>query len=394
MRATTRNLILSSVFALATTLASPAHADVETARQLFAEGVKVFQRGDYEGARRLFRKADAEHHAPPIVYNIGLAEERGGHPQAAVEAYEAYIAEAGDGGEYTQAAVIAIAQVKARSTRLRIETKPPGARLFVDATTLTEPSPTTFLVTPGHHVVVAQGDGWRTEQELDVKGSGDAASIVLASEGISAPPPPVLPAPTKAPVVEKDQAPVLPAPPPSQHPEGWVWGAAFTLVPYQLTAATDGQPMNDRKVTQAMAGAVVEVGRALTERFEFMARSLLAVGPNGSPTTAWTVGPALSYRVASPLWIGATFVGGQLATKHDDDRFKQVRADGTVVKDSTNVRYGTGPVFGAMAEVTLALFANELGQWTVGLQPGLLLTDQPRDNTAYFVPLTFGFRAY
>jgi outer membrane protein assembly factor BamD (BamD/ComL family) len=46
--------------------------DVDLARAIFAEGVKLYQRDDYEGARRLFKKAEAEHHAAPIVYNIGL----------------------------------------------------------------------------------------------------------------------------------------------------------------------------------------------------------------------------------------------------------------------------------------------------------------------------------
>ena len=48
----------------------------------------LYQTGDWEGAARHFREADAEHHAPAIVYNLGLSEEKLGHPQAAVDAYE------------------------------------------------------------------------------------------------------------------------------------------------------------------------------------------------------------------------------------------------------------------------------------------------------------------
>ena len=105
--------------------ALPARAgDVEAARRAFADGVQLFRVGDYEGARRLFLKADAEHHAPAIVYNLGMAEERLGHPQPAVDAYEAYVAEAGESGEFSSSATVAIAQLKARSTRLRISTEP------------------------------------------------------------------------------------------------------------------------------------------------------------------------------------------------------------------------------------------------------------------------------
>src|SRR6185295_9464869 len=122
----------------------------------FAEAVKLYQAGDYEGARRLLRDADKEHHSPAIVYNLALAEEKLGHVQAAVDAYEAYVAEVGDQGALSSPAAIAIAQLKSRSTRLRIETTPPGARVIVDGTVLRETSPTSYLVPAGHHVVVAQ----------------------------------------------------------------------------------------------------------------------------------------------------------------------------------------------------------------------------------------------
>ena len=86
--------------------------DVEAARRDFAEGVRLYQRGDYEGARRLFKKADSEHHAPSIVYNLAVAEERALRPQAAIDTYEAYLAEAGENGEFSGAAVMAIAQIE------------------------------------------------------------------------------------------------------------------------------------------------------------------------------------------------------------------------------------------------------------------------------------------
>ena len=119
--------------------------DLEAARRDFVEGVRLYQRGDYEGARRLFKRADTEHHAPSIVYNLAVAEERALRPQAAVDTYEAYLAEAGESGEFSGAAAVAIAQIKARSTRLRIDTVPSGVRVFVDGAPLVDASPATFL---------------------------------------------------------------------------------------------------------------------------------------------------------------------------------------------------------------------------------------------------------
>jgi hypothetical protein len=389
LRATARYIVLrrlgptAALAALFVLVPGAAHAgDVELARRLFADGVKLFERGDYEGARRLFQKADAEHHAAPIVYNLGLAEERVGHPQAAVDAYEAYVAEKGDSGELSSAAIVAIAQIKARSTRVRITTKPAGARLFVDALTLTEPSPTTLLVSAGHHVVVAQGEGWRAEQEIDAKGGGDTLTLALdpttasehsvAAPALAAPqtteaaPPPASP-PTKELLLEAEEP----------RPRGLVWGVAFAFVPYQMRAATRTTPnANTRNVTQAVAGAIGEVGYALTDRFEFLARGLTAIGPEGKPTYAWMVGPGLSYRAAPRLWLGITFVGGQLETRSED------------------VVYSTDLVFGSMVDVGLVLLPTTHGQWCIGLQPGLLLTEDPTHNTAYFMPLTFGYRSF
>jgi hypothetical protein len=156
-------------------------ADVEAARRDFSEGVRLYQQSDFEGARRLFLQADKAHHAPAIVYNLALAEERLGHPQAAVDAYEAYVAEAGESGEFTSSATFAIAQIKARSTRLRIDSEPSGARLFVDGSPLREPAPTVVLVPAGHHVIVAQGDGWRAERDLVAAGSGDSVALSLTA---------------------------------------------------------------------------------------------------------------------------------------------------------------------------------------------------------------------
>ena len=377
LRASVRYVVLTIVVALALAPRDARAGDVEVARQIFADGVKLFQRGDYEGARQLFRKADAEHHAPPIVYNLGLAEERLAHPQAAVDAYEGYVAEAGDAGPFTSAAVVAIAQIKARSTRLRIETKPASARVLVDAFVLAEASPTTFLVASGHHLVVAQGDGWRGELEVEAKGTGDVLTIVIAP-----PPPvpevvaPVLAIPPPPAAAEATAVPMAPVAPETEKPDGFVWGASFALTPYHLQGAPQPGRNNGRGATEVMAGLIVEAGVALTDRFEFLARGFVGLGPEGKPTTAFMGGPGISIRVGSRLWLGATFIGGDLATHAYD------------------VYYGTDLVYGAMAEVSLVLLSSPLGQWTVGTQPGVLLTDDREHNTAYFIPLTFGFRAY
>lgn len=395
MRSTPRNDLLSRLsLALVAMLVCLAYGtfafagDVEVARKKFANGIKLYQQGDYEGARRLFKEAEAEHHAAPIVYNLALAEEKLGHLQAALDAYEAYVGEVGDKGDLAPAAAIAIGQIRSRSTRLKIETQPSGAHVFVDGQPLADVSPVTFLVGAGTHVVVAQRDGGRGEQDVVAKGAGDTVPVVIAipiSEKVTPPPPPPVD-PIKPPPPDKITPPPPPPPPPSE-PEGLVWGVSFAIVPAyllgvkQLTQeelAVPGTQPRDNTSPRAsiVAGPVLEIGYALTERFEFLARGFAGIGPDGKPAYCYMGGPGLSFKIGDRLWVGATFIGGQLElSKH-------------------RPHYGTDLVFGAMAEVNFAVLKKKDGEWIAGLQPAFLLTEMRNDNTTFFFPLSFGYRAY
>lgn len=353
--------------------------DVAKARKLFADGVHQYQVGDYEGALRLFREANAEHHAPAIIYNVGLAEEKLGHRQAAVDAYEAYIAESGEKAEFTSAAVAAVAQLRATSTKLRIDSKPPGAHVFVDGTAQKEPSPVTLLVAAGHHIVVVQGDGWRWEKAIDTVG-GEAT--ILEAEA----PPPAPPPPSALPPVAPPPDLVSPPPPPPPKPvepaapDQLVWGAAFAIAPAVMlgVAPVDsggGRHANTKDILTVLAGPLLEIGYALTERIEFLGRGLVGIGPDGKPSFMYMGGPGLSFNVG-PLWAGATFVGG---------RIDSARA---------SVTYSTDLVFGVIGEVALRVLRKPYGEWLVSVQPSFLLTERRNDNTTLFVPLAFGYRAY
>lgn len=348
-------------------MCAPARADdVEKARELFTRGLDAYQAGDLEGARTFFRDAEAAHHAPAIVYNIGLVEEKLEHPQAAVDAYERYVAEAGDAGELATPATSAIVQIKARSTRLRVQTKPPGARVFLDGAPLADSS---VLVTAAHHVLVAQGDDWRAEQEIEARGGGELLNVTLA-------------APAPSPPASLARTPVVRAPlsaPTEARPDDLTWGAAFAFVPAYMLGVTTKGATNDKAAATIVAGPLVELGYALTERFEVLARALGGLGPDGKPTYAWMGGPGLSFEaIRRRLWIGATFTGGQLETKAGNPK----------------ARYGTDIVFGALTEVNVVVLDKPSGQWMAGIQPAFLLTEMHNDNTTFFFPFTFGYRSY
>jgi hypothetical protein len=360
------------------TLAGAAAADdLAKARELFAGGVHRYEIGDYEGALRLFREANGEHHAPAIVYNVALAEEKLGHRQAAVDAYESYIAEAGDRGEFTSAAVAAVAQIRATSTKLRIETKPPGAHVFVDGNALAEPAPITVLVGAGHHVVVAQGESFRAEKELDARGGGESLVVALAP---AAPVEPPAPPPSPIAVAPPAPAVVAPPPPPEPGPDALVWGAAFAIAPAVMFGVDpiddEGRGhSNTKTILTILAGPMLEIGYALTDKIEFLARGLAGIGPDSKPSFMYLGGPGLSFKLG-PIWAGATFIGGDIdSARH-------------------GVKYSTDLVFGAMGEVAVPVLKKAHGEWLVGVQPSFLLTEMRNDNTTLFFPLSFGYRAY
>jgi len=358
-------LLLLPLFVVRTAQAGD---DITKARQRFEDGIHRYEQGDWEAAKKLFREAEAEHHAAAIVYNIGLAEEKSGRPQAAIDAYESYLTEMGEKGELSASAATAIVQIKARTTRLRIDTKPAGGRLFVDGVPLTEPAPTQLLVFGGHHVIIAQGEGWRVERDIDAKGAGDLVPIMLeASEAIPVTVPPLPPA---------ERPPFSPVQPGDAAPDGFVWGASFMMVPSYLLGVTTPGADNGRSALSIVAGPQVELGLALTDRFELLLRGFAGIGPDAKPSYAFFGGPGLTFKAFSSLWLGGTFIGGRLETK------------------AHGARYGTDLVFGAMLEVGLVVLKKSSGEWIATLQPSFLLTEMRQDNTTFFFPFGFGYRAF
>ncbi len=369
--------------------AAPARADdVTSAREHFAEGVKRFEAGEFDAARALFLQADGEHHAAVIRYNLARAEERLGHLQAAVDGYEAYAAEAGEQGELTAASTLAIAQIKARATRLRIESSPPEAKVTVDGLVLREPSPTSLLVAAGKHHVLVEGSGWKEERDIDAPGGGAAVSLVVthdgaspaanaaggadAGNGASAP----VPAKPGAPGYVGPRPDIDRPPPPPPVPDGVVFGASFEIVPYYLLGVTTPGANNAKPTGAVLAGFEGAVGYAIAEHADLLAKGSFAVGPEGKPTIAWWAGPGISLRLAEPLWVGATFLAASLETRAND------------------ARYGTDVVFGAQVEASWAVLTKWYGQWMITAQPGVILTERKNDNTALMLPLSFGVRTF
>ncbi len=348
--------------------AAPSRADdIAAARQHFADGVKAFQEGDFEGARRLFVQADQDHHAPAILYNLGRAEERLNHPQAAIDAYDRYLAEAGAGAELSQAAAIAIAQIRARSSRVRITSDPPGARVFVNGTELTERAPLSTLLPPGHAHVTADWEGVHVGQDVEL-GAGADAAISLAR-------------PAPAPVPEVVRA--TPEKPGEAHesgppgPTGLVYGGDFILVPYAFQPSSAA---TSRAWTGGvMVGLTAEVGYAFHPRAEFLLRVLGAVGsecPSAIDAHFASAGPAISVRLTESFWMGASLLGGNART---------CRPGQTL---STDI------VFSPSLDFALAVTTHDYGQWRIIASLAYYFANTASDNSVLYFPTGFGAHSF
>lgn len=87
--------VLAVVLVLAARSASaqaPGSTHDAEARALFDAGAAAFDEGRFDEAHERFRRAHELSGRPELLYNIGAAADRGGHEQAAIEAYEAYVA--------------------------------------------------------------------------------------------------------------------------------------------------------------------------------------------------------------------------------------------------------------------------------------------------------------
>lgn len=382
-RALASGSALALAFALLLVAPAARADDVELARKHFADGVKRYRDGDYEGARALFKQADAAHHAAAIVYNIARAEERLGHPQAAVDAYEAYLGEAGEKGEFTQAAIVAIAQIRASARQLRIETRPPGARVFIDGSPARDVAPTRVLVPAGRHHVVAEGDGWRAEADVDT-GASSVETVTLVQPEATPPASALVPATTPPPGGAGGAA-GGPAPSESASPpaplasEGFIFGAQFVIVPHRF----ERRPGKEFTSWGLAAGLQVEAGFAPSEEFVVLGRAMVAVGSKGSPATSIVnVGLALSYRLTRAVWIGAAFQGGRALLPGSINPV-----------GSEQLRFDTDYVFCPTLELSYAVLTKPYGQWLVSVNPGYYFTS-PSDNNAFFVPVGFGLRTF
>jgi hypothetical protein len=376
------------VLVLFMSLLTPGQASADgkqTARDAFQAGVRAFQAGDYGGALSRFQEADAAAHAPAITYNLARALEKLERPQDALEAYEAYLAETREGGEFTSSAILAISQIKAHATRLSIESTPPGAEITLDGKKLKSKTPVALLVSRGSHQISLRLDDWNETRNYDAPGGAASGELVFVRSA-AAPPPPVAPA-KPAPPVE------VPPPPPAPQLHGLVVSAGISLSAYRFIGSADESSAGTQKTADSAAGGLVfglalDAGYAVTPRTALLLRLFGGLGSSQQAlATIGAGGPVISYHLGDRWWVGGGVAVG--AGRADADATTQ-KSDALL---DSQITFKTNFALGPTLEVGYVLDQNDDGHWLVALMPTLLVTTSSRESTL-FVPLVLGYRWY
>lgn len=377
MRSSSKAILLLAATLLVAPRASAEGAD--PARPAFEKGVAAFQSGDYAAALESFRSADALRHSPSITYNIARSLEKLERPQAAVSAYEAFLGEVGPDNELTAAATLAIAQIKAKSTRLRIESKPPGATVTLDGEVLADKTPVTLLVTRGRHELVLTSGKWRETRSYDAPGGGGSGELVFVHTVAPRPasPRPAPPRPRRVPPPEID---------------GLMGSAGLSLSLYRFIGApekTDGTSTTtaDSAPTGLVFGLAFDIGYALSPRFALLLRGFGGLG--SSEKTLASLGalaPSLSWRASRSWWLGAGVAIGAGAADSDASRRDLLGA-----QSDASISFQTAFALGPCLELSYVIDQNPGGHWLVSLLPTTLFSLGGGQSTL-FLPLMAGYR--
>jgi len=354
-------------------LATPALAEpADAARDAFKAGVAAFQKGDYETALARFREAEAANPAPAITYNVARSLEKLERPQAAVTAYEAYIATAGESGEFTSSATLAIAQIKARSTRLRVESQPPGANVTLDGEKLDEKTPTSVLVPRGTHVIELELDGWKETRKYDAPGSGTSGEIVFVRSQAPAVTPSHSDRPAKPAPKKPRRIPTL---------SGLVGSFGLSLSLYKFVGtAEEGKKTADNQPSGLVFGLAFDVGYALGPHTELVFRGSGGFGSKDGALASVGAGAlVLGHRVTQKWWVG-----GGVA-------FGTGNATDVDAASGDEITVATDLALGPSLELGYVIDQNEDGHWLAELLPTALLSTSGSPSTL-FVPLVVGYR--
>jgi hypothetical protein len=131
------------------------------ARALLTEGSTLYQSGDIAGALEKFKQAHATYASPKIHFNLGQAYRDLGRFDDSMAAFEKFLIGASDASPEALAdARRAVAELKPKLGRVRIECPIPGAEVSIDGRVEGQaPLPEPVWAMPGRHQIIALAAG-------------------------------------------------------------------------------------------------------------------------------------------------------------------------------------------------------------------------------------------
>ncbi|MFO0663839.1 MAG: hypothetical protein U0174_07805 [Polyangiaceae bacterium] len=198
--------------------ASADDATTRAARARFEEGVRFFDKGDYENARAAFLQAYVLKKHPAVLLNLALSCQKGNHPLEASKYFQQFLRDSSQLSEAKRSeAERGLADVRTKLGRVEIVAAP-GSEIFVSGERVgNAPLKDAVDVDPGSHVVSAKSpEGVTTEQKVSTS-AGQKVTVKLGEAARSAEPvpAPVVTPPPKAepPAAEPPPAPQVQDPP-------------------------------------------------------------------------------------------------------------------------------------------------------------------------------------
>ncbi len=130
---------------------------VDSAAKLSDEAFAHVHKGDFEGARRLYKRAYATAPSAPILFNLALSELNSGWGLDALAHFRAYANDpAADPANVALVTKDLLPRALAATGHLDIGSAPAGSSFLVDGVVATTADAKILDVEPGEHLIVAQ----------------------------------------------------------------------------------------------------------------------------------------------------------------------------------------------------------------------------------------------
>jgi hypothetical protein len=235
-----------ALFITGPALAQPStEADIAAARAHFSAGIRLYDKGDYEGALVEFRAAHASHARPQILVNIGLCLRALGRNAEAIETLETLVADPSADDPLQTATKRTLDELRAKVASIRIRVvlnvspgiRAPDPTVSLDQTPLPPRKALNAIwVDPGTHTISARAVGF-TEvwSNVTVKAGERDVPVDLSLVGMISTPEPSLD-------VKVDPTPKPPARPPLtiSSETKWYLGASIGFCGGELPVRVGG----------------------------------------------------------------------------------------------------------------------------------------------------------